>query len=195
VYDEGIIVDPATTFIDFIGTGVTASSPAPGAVEVRVPMITDDYGRYAMESQQVITQGISTVQFTNAWLDPYTRWDVGNRAWGLTIGVYEIGTNITVTRDGAPFAVRIVEIGVTNLTLAIANCLPSGQEQPNTIHLSTIIKIDKPTLIAIQIDMPSATGLVTIVGAYAGSGYTAFDGDNGSTKLSDFWYHRLTDFI
>jgi hypothetical protein len=158
-------------------------------------MITDDYGRYAMESQQVITQGISTVHFTNAWLDPYTRWDVHNFAWGLTIGVYEIGTNITVTRAAAPFAVRIVKIGVTNLTLAIANYLPSVEEGPDTIHLSTIIKIDTPTLIAIQIDFPIAPGSVTIVGAYAGSGYAAFDGDTGSTKLSDFWYHRLTDFI
>lgn len=37
IFDEGILVDAATTTIDFIGAGVTASSAGVGAVDVTIP--------------------------------------------------------------------------------------------------------------------------------------------------------------
>ena len=37
IFDEGILVDPAVTTLDFIGAGVTASSAGAGAVDVTIP--------------------------------------------------------------------------------------------------------------------------------------------------------------
>jgi len=37
VLDEGIVVDPAVTAINFVGAGVTASSTGPGTVDITIP--------------------------------------------------------------------------------------------------------------------------------------------------------------
>lgn len=41
VRDEGIVVDPATNQMDFVGAGVTVTSTGPGAVQVSVPGLGD----------------------------------------------------------------------------------------------------------------------------------------------------------
>ena len=37
VEDEGILIDPAATLLNFVGAGVTASSAGPGAVDITIP--------------------------------------------------------------------------------------------------------------------------------------------------------------
>jgi hypothetical protein len=130
-------------------------------------------------------------------LDPNSRWNGTNYTWNLISGVYEIGTNITVSGTSGtsgspgPYAVRIVN-DTTGAVLAIANSVANlASNYEHTTHLSTIIKTTTDTPIRVDVDLPQATLTCTIHGVY--TGYDPYDAETGANVLTDFWYHRVAD--
>jgi hypothetical protein len=189
VYDEGSVLDLATTSLDFVGAGVTAQSTGPGTVQVNVPLI-DDYGRMSKDANQNIGgAAVTTVQFDYTWLDPNNRWDAATYSWFLPVGVYEIGTNITMENNPLEYAVRIVNLTNNGQILAIANSVAhQASDYEHTTHLSTIIELQDPSRIRIEVDTPY-TVTCTINGLYVA--YAPFDNIGGNRTLTDFWYHKL----
>jgi hypothetical protein len=130
VEDEGILVDPATTLLNFIGAGVTASSAGPGAVDVTIPG-----GGGAPANATYVTMSLNATLTDERVLTPGTGIDLldGGAGGAVTLSVdatfAEILANGNAT-GGTDILVSSGDsiLGVTDLVLS-----PGGAVGDNVI--------------------------------------------------------------